>query len=249
MPLNMRCVHCRRALKKKTKDHVFPRSWYPKTTPANVQRWTVPSCAECNGKFGEMEKELFVRLALCVDPRKAQAAGLSKKAVESMGIGAPGISAQERKHREALKKKVLANAELYKPGTQVFPCLGPHPGFPEHQQVAIRIPEKLLREVAGKIVRGCEYELGNKRIVEAPYVVEVYFLSEEDIRDVLRIFNAFGPVYIGPGFGVRRAVAHDDPNIVMYKIDIWGAWTIYGSIMDGTQLGDSRSPSAPAAGP
>lgn len=184
-----------------------------------------------------MEKELFVRLALCVDPRKAQAAGLSKKAIESMGIGVPGISAQERKHREALKKKVLANAELYKPGTQVFPGLGPHPGFAASQQVAIRIPEKLLREVAGKIVCGCEYALGDKRIIEAPFAVEVYFVREEDIRDVLRIFNAFGSVYIGPGFRVRRAVAHDDPNIVMYKIDIWGSWTIYASIMDGTQPG------------
>jgi hypothetical protein len=83
----MRCVHCRKAIKKKTKDHVFPRSWYPKTTPANVQRWTVPSCADCNGKFGELEKELFIKAAMCVGPVKAEAAGLSRKAVESLGVG------------------------------------------------------------------------------------------------------------------------------------------------------------------
>ncbi len=236
MPLDMRCVHCRKAIEKKTKDHVFPRSWYPKTTPANVQRWTVPSCAECNGKFGEMEKELFVRLALCVDPRKAEAARLSKKAVESLGVGVPGISAEERQHRQALKERVLNKAELYKPGIETFPGLGPHPGFPAHQQLAIRIPEKLLREVAQKIVRGCEYAVGNKRIIDPPYAVEIYFVREEDIRDVLMIFNAFGPVHVGPGFRVRRAVAHDDPNIVMYKIDIWGAWTIYASVMDKTDL-------------
>jgi len=34
-----------------------------------------------------MEKELFIRLALCVGPVKAEAAGLSRAAVESLGIG------------------------------------------------------------------------------------------------------------------------------------------------------------------
>ena len=84
-----------------------------------------------------MEKELFVRLALCVDPRKAEAAGLSRKAVKSLGVGVPGISAEERQHRHALKKKILKNAEPYKPGTEIFPGLGPHPGFPPYQQLAI----------------------------------------------------------------------------------------------------------------
>jgi AbiV family abortive infection protein len=83
----VRSVHCLKPLEKKTKDHVFPSSWYPETTPPNVQRWTVPSCAECNGKFGEMEKELFIRAAICVGPIKGEAAGLSQKAVESMGGG------------------------------------------------------------------------------------------------------------------------------------------------------------------
>jgi 5-methylcytosine-specific restriction endonuclease McrA len=72
----VQCVHCLKPLEKKTKDHVFPSSWYPETTPANIQRWTVPSCAECNGKFGEMEKELFIRAVICVGPVKGEAAGL-----------------------------------------------------------------------------------------------------------------------------------------------------------------------------
>ena len=36
---------------------------------------------------------------------------------------------------------------------------------------------------------------------------------------------------MGPGFRVRRAAAHDDPKTVMYKIDIWGTWSIYTSIL------------------
>src|SRR5271155_3734122 len=99
--VGLRCVHCHEPLKKKrTKDHVFPRSWYPRTTPANVQRWTVPSCGSCNGKFGEMEKELFIRLVLCVGPVKAEASGLSRAALESLGVGVPGLSLTEKRHRE-----------------------------------------------------------------------------------------------------------------------------------------------------
>src|SRR6185437_1164106 len=122
-----RCVHCPRD--GTTKDHVFPASWYPLSTPSNVQRWTVPSCADCNGRLGEMEKELFVRLALCVDPRKAAAMGLSEKAVRSMGVRADGISEEERKHREALKQNVLKEMKYYTPDTETFPGLGVHPEF------------------------------------------------------------------------------------------------------------------------
>jgi len=171
----IRCVHCGQNLERKTKDHVFPKSWYPDNTPSTVQRWTVPSCPECNGKSGELEKELFIRLALCVGPVKAEAAGLSRKAVGSLGVGVPGIAPEERKHREALKSKILAEVQPYMSGTECFPGLGPHPGFPEHEQVQVPIPEKLMREVAKKIVRGCEYVLGQRRIVDYPYHLEVYF--------------------------------------------------------------------------
>jgi len=178
-----------------------------------------------------MEKELFIRLSLCIDPRKAEAAGLSRKAVESLGIGVPNITAQERQHREALKKKIFAGMRRYTSGTATFPGFGPHPGFPAYVQLEIRIPEKLLKEVANKIVRGCEYVLGEERVVEPPYAVKVYFADPKKVRDVLRLFDRFGPVQLGPGFQVRRAIAREDPKSVIYKIDVWDTWTIYASIM------------------
>ena len=50
-----RCIHCRETLVETTRDHVFPSSWYPETTPDEVQRWTAPSCERCNGHYGRME--------------------------------------------------------------------------------------------------------------------------------------------------------------------------------------------------
>jgi hypothetical protein len=66
-----RCVHCGQVLAEETRDHVFPKSWYPETATGEIQRWTVPSCDACNNKLGGIEKVVFNRLALCVDPRKA----------------------------------------------------------------------------------------------------------------------------------------------------------------------------------
>ena len=229
----IRCVHCYRVLKKKTKDHVFPSSWYPENTPENVQRWTVPSCRECNEKFGEMEKEVFIRAALCVGPVKGEAEGLSRRALESLGVEASGISVEEQRHRQALKVKIAKQIKPHVPGTEHFPGLGPHEGFPEDEQHEIRIPAEQMKEVAGKIVRGCEYVLAKRRIIEDPYTLEIYFADGEKVGDVIELFEKFGPgpVHVGPGFQVRRAVAHDDPNAVLYKIDIWGTWAIYASIL------------------
>jgi len=60
------CIHCVRPTEAPEKDHVFPDSWCPDTTPSTVQRWTAPSCAECNRKFGQMEQDLLVRLVGCI---------------------------------------------------------------------------------------------------------------------------------------------------------------------------------------
>lgn len=81
-----RCIHCREVLVKATGDHVFPSSWYPDVTPSNIQWWKAPSCKRCNGQFGAMEQDLLVRFGLCIDPRKAAASGISKKALSALGI-------------------------------------------------------------------------------------------------------------------------------------------------------------------
>ena len=226
-------MHCGQVLTEETRDHVFPKSWYPATTPDEVQRWTVPSCGRCNGELGKIERELFIRLALCVDPRKAEAAGLSAKVVRSMGIGAEGISLKENQHRRALKLKIIRSTWRYKSGIETFPGLGPHPGFAEDEQMAIGVPATMLEEVAKKIVRGSEYALA-KRIVEKPYAVAVYFVRQNDVPEqVVQSFE--GPsaktTHLGPGFNVTRVAAHDEPNAVMYKIVVWGTITIYASIM------------------
>jgi hypothetical protein len=180
---------------------------------------------------GEIEKELFVRLALCIDPRKAAAAGLSKRALRSFGIGAAGLSDKERRYRAELKNRVVAEMKPYKASPHVLPGLGPHADFPAEAQIQLEIPARQLQSVAKKIVRGCEFWLAGGRVVEPPYEIEIIFAHAADIQDSLRAFAPFGSVYLGPGFRVRRAGANDDPNEAMYEIVLWNTLTFYASIL------------------
>jgi hypothetical protein len=232
----MRCVHCHKPLTKKSKDHVFPKSWYPDSTPPNVQRWTVPSCADCNRKFWQLERELLIRLGLCIEPTKAEASGLSHRALQSIGLRTSELSEKEKRHRAALKSKMLKQISRHKPGSKPLPGLGPHHGFPLEQQIAIRIPQKVLAEVAKKIIRGCEYILGGKRLIEKPFSVDVYFPDEAHVENLRRMVErSTSARYLGPGFEIRRAEAHDKPGMMVYRVVIWGTLIIYGAITDSTQ--------------
>src|ERR1700726_2850234 len=133
-----RCIHCGGTFVNKpkdplcrTEDHVFPTSWFPDSTPASVQRWTVPSHLKRNNDLGAMEKDLFIRLSFCTDPRKLEASGLSKKALAALGMGVSGLTPREQKHRFALRAKLLKQINPNLEGSVLLPGLGSHPGFPE----------------------------------------------------------------------------------------------------------------------
>jgi hypothetical protein len=231
----LRCVHCGKTLTKTTKDHVFPDSWYPETTPADTQRWTVPSCSACNNRLGSIEKKVFSRLALCIDPRKAEAAGVSAKAMRSLGIGIEGLAAEEAEHRRKQKLGLIAAIKPHEPAASasILPGLGSHVGFKDEELPQVKIPADLLHSVADKIVRGCEYSLSG-RIVEEPYGIQIFFVHDHNVPDELaRALKSSGAkeAHLGPGFSVIRVAAHDAPESVVYKITLWGTLAFYAVIL------------------
>ena len=232
-PSDGRCIHCRVSLCEQTEDHVFPKAWYPDSTPQTVNRWTAPSCRRCNKESGEREQELLLYMGLCVDPRKLEAAGIAERVKRSFGIGVKGLSPKETRIREARKNRVLASLKPFSENQQehIIPGLGPHHGFPLKQQIALEIPSEAVYEVSKKIVRGCEFWLANGRIIDEPYDLSVYLAPQEEIADVLRMFQPFGPIHRGPGFRIRRAATREDPLSALYEIWIWDTWTIYCSIL------------------
>jgi len=230
--MNTLCVHCLKGLDRnsKSKDHVFPSSWYTDDTPSNIQRWTVPSCTECNNQFGQLEKDLFVRLAMCINPKQAEATGITTKLMRSFGAGldASDLTDQEREIRKKLLVEVLKESFPYEDGIRSFPGFGPHAGFPLEIQRAIKIPERLLMPVLGKVYRGIEYKLASRYVTDSNKL-KFYHVDEEP-EEVSNLISKFGRVVsLGPGFQVFR-VGHDKSNVILYKTIIWGKWTSYASL-------------------
>jgi 5-methylcytosine-specific restriction endonuclease McrA len=215
-----RCVHCLRLSDAITADHVPSRSWYPDTTPETVQRWTVPACPECNNHLGQLEKDLLIRLALCIDPHSPAASGIAAAALRALGIDAEELSEKERGHREKLRARIRAElmpqaetAEL--PGK--IPGLGP--AHDEPSDWAIGIPWAALSIIAEKIARGCEYKL-KERYIEPPYglrtAVSESGMVPEELLPGITVFD------LGPGCKIQRLFAMEDHNLVCYWITFWG---------------------------
>lgn len=227
-----RCVHCLNPAGE-TRDHVFPRAWYPETTPEGVQRPTAPCCKPCNNKFGKLENYVLGRLGLCLDPSKAESAGIPAKALRAVGVGVESeLSAKEKRMRAKLKTKLLSETMPYSqvigsPG--ILPGFGPHEGFPPESQLGISVSADALKGVCSKIVRGLEHHVAD-RYVEPPYVLDVFFIGNEAAEQLAR---RFGPPsqYLGPGFEVQRAPAQDDRGHVLYRIKIWDTLLVHGSII------------------
>jgi hypothetical protein len=187
-----------------------------------------------------MEESLLGTLALCIDPRKQAASGISKKAIRAFGIGVTDLSENEIRIRKALKEELLRKIKPYDKSADplTIPGFGAHPGFPVEQQKQIEIPFDAVHSVGKKIVRGCEYWLANGRIVEPPYDLEV-FMTRETPEELSRHLIA-GPDYLGPGCRIRRAVPVDDPKTAIYEIVIWDTLKLFFSILPPDHANDSH---------
>ena len=154
--------------------------------------------------------------------------------MEDLGVGVVGINDHEKSHRQAQLAGLLKKTARYDEGIGTFPGFGLHKGFAENEQEwAILIPEEYLVPVAEKILRGCEYKLGDGRYIEAPYRLKVSFPYEDskEMEKVKGIFQRAEPTYLGPGFSVQRGILETDAKSVGYRVGVWGTLMIYGVVV------------------
>jgi hypothetical protein len=230
-----RCVHCLRSAELLEKDHVFPSSWYPDSTPPTVQRWTVPSCPECNRKLGQLEKDLLIRLMLCIDPKSYAASGLHSKVLSSLGLDSDKLPDKEHeirnKLRDKLRYELLLHAEVAElPGK--IPGLGPTNN--ESVQWAMPIPWAGLSIIIEKIVRGCEYKLKH-RFIEPPYCVRTFV--DQPYDDLPEPYaSAASTIDMGPGCIIRRVFAAEDTRVVLYWMTIWNSLYFHACVDDEAEF-------------
>lgn len=121
----MRCVHCLGSISEVTRDHWLPTSWYPSSTEAELERWTFPSCVECNRRYGQIEDRLRSRLALALDPTAPAAQGIVDSVHRGMSPGR-GRNDRDRAARAARRTQIMEDmlAAHEVPAHAVLPGLG-----------------------------------------------------------------------------------------------------------------------------
>jgi hypothetical protein len=228
-----KCVHCLRHFDKLTWDHVFPKAWYPDTTPQYLYKWQIPSCGKCNGEYGRLEGNLLLRLGLCIDPNEPRSLGVVPKALRAIDPRY-GKSLRDKQLRMAKRKKILRElAKAYQVHKQAI-----YPGFEEkwnrplEEQSAILLPAKSLQKLTEKIVRGIFF-IEDQRFIEPSYGIQFFALTNQDARPMVDIVNRFGTTYARePGIVVDRAVTPGDRTSSVFRIVIWGRLQMYAAVLN-----------------
>src|SRR5690349_12671920 len=120
-----RCVHCLKVVEARNYDHVFPESWYPDSTLADVEKWQIPSCISCNSEYGRLEQDFLIKVGLCLDPEDPASASIVQKALRSVKPAA-ARNPRDAQHRLGKAQRILAQALQGDqiPDHGVFPGLG-----------------------------------------------------------------------------------------------------------------------------
>jgi hypothetical protein len=229
---NTHCVYCLRFFNKLTSDHVFPKSWYPDTTPLNLEKWQVPACSECNSKYSKMESELLQKVGLCLDPTELKSLGIAEKVIRSLNPE-NAKTATDGVHRQKQREKILKGLV---PGHKIseeaiFPGFSPPPGMTINEQMAILVPEKQLKALGEKLVRGITY-VKYKKCIDQNHKVNIFFAHEENAQLVVDEIRGFGQEYhCGPGVNIGVAFAQDDPHSGLFDIEIWGKLRMYSIVL------------------
>ncbi len=221
------CVYCG-ATAKCEAEHVFPRSWYPSTTPSHVQRLTVPSCGPCNDRWQGIETEFARDLLFGIRPNEPEVAGVHQRLTKAWQA-ATGKTTRERRIRAGNALK------MYRTMQWVAPVPG-HPratlrtpgGLYVRASPARRIEPQLRKALAEKFVRGLHYhETGE--ILSGVRVHRTFLVLDERLEDsdLAEVWTALQQLPIndslGPGFWYRR---HIQGERSFWAFRIWGQITM-----------------------
>src|SRR2546422_8593980 len=110
---NPACVYCGK-VEGIEAEHVFPRSWYPDTTPPEVQRLTVPACHACNTRFKKIEESVGHDLIMATNLDLPEAAGVYDRISRGWRLDR-AKNEQDRSHRAGRLQKILRGVKWMPP--------------------------------------------------------------------------------------------------------------------------------------
>lgn len=236
-PPDGRCVHCLTDGVRRNWDHVFPRSWYPDSTPPNIEKWSIPTCHKCNSEYGALENELLTQLACCVDPKAAASSGIVSRVLRgldpSCATTETDASARRRK-RERFLKGLIQGDDI--PSSGIYPGLGERWGRPKGSGTAVVIPVRSFQLLTEKIVRGIAY-IEDGVYIESTHRIDFYAIHDKDAKEVKETLAQHGKEYArGAGIKIVRAIFPGDGVTGIMSIEIWASIVIYASVTAITEF-------------
>ena len=236
-----RCVHCHALLTPSTttKDHIFPSSWYPASTPQNLAKWTVPSCKACNERYSRIEEELLTRFTLCLDPKAEAAVGLYDRVKRSINLeDAP--NQREAKIRKAKLRKLnltyLTNEEIQRvPAANFLPGFGPFSNDISPDKLAVIIPFDFINSYIEKLCKGLAFKLEGIYL-DLVNEQEILFLPRDvqmQPNDSLpqQLLQRHATTYSwGNAIIINRFVNPIEPALSVTYIELWQRWKFYAAV-------------------
>ena len=228
-----KCVHCLNDPLERNWDHVFPESWYPDSTPANLAKWKVPSCIPCNDALGIIEDEFLQLVSVCLDPNNPASSSIVEKAKRARDPDSTD-NETEKKCRQAAKDKLYSQLLLGSdiPNKGVYPTLNDKWDTPKEDRVAVKLPKGHFIKITEKIVRGI-FLLEDKKFIEPPYTVDFFALGDAGTEPIRELLAKNGKQYARePGIRVQRALATDGLSSA-FEIDFWEQFQTHATVTRG----------------
>lgn len=228
-----RCVHCLSHSDDVSSDHVFPKSWYPRSTPANLEKWQAPSCAKCNHEHGKNENELLIRLGLCVSPEELASLGISDKARRALdpSMARDGIDRQRRvlKRNQIIDEIRLANQV---PSHTFVPGFEPSLRDIVFGRLALGLSGARLTMLGRKLVCGATYVLHDRSCIEVDHVITVHIVNAVGAGYANALIDKYGTrAHRGPGIVIGQARPAEDSQSAIFEILIWNRLILYASVV------------------
>jgi len=224
-----KCVHCLKYCEHPTRDHVFPQSWYPDTTPLNLEKWKIPSCDDCNTEYSKTESDLLMRCGICMNPQSPDTRGIPDKAMRA-------ITPENGKDKGDMDCRFKARLKILQsivPNEMIdYRAVLPYkiPSTAMEDPTGLLVPEKALKRMGEKFIRGITFVIDGLYI-EQDHQIDVYFPHELDASWIIPVLRQHGKMYDrGPGISILRAAAPDDPQNGLYYMEIWNTFCMYGFV-------------------
>ena len=215
------CIYCRTATATED-EHVFPDSWYPDTTPANVTRLKVPSCGRCNDEWEKVERALGQELVMSVTRGTPGVAGVAERLTRSWQPQR-AKNEKDRRHRTARLLKV-ERTMTWAPPTPGKPqvIVRTQAGLYFRASPARRLDPSLRRRIAEKFIRGLHYAETGAPLGDVTVHAEMLINKPvpTEWRGVEVILGSVAPNdSLGPGFSYKSFHGADGS---LWAFVIWG---------------------------